>query len=123
MGIYFDKIDKTVFCIGGNESNFPVNKAEYFDLERNEWFRLPNTSLKHGWMPMVWKHPNNKNILFIASYMTNSIEMYDLRDAMKAQYTKQFNYGWSTIYSLQNNYPMYQSSLQDLFKTTFVQYG
>ena len=45
-GIYFDKFMKRIYCVGGNTSGFSINKTEYYDLERNEWYRLPNTTGK-----------------------------------------------------------------------------
>ena len=35
--------------------------------------------MKHGYYPSVWLHPNDKNILIIASYIENCMESYDVR--------------------------------------------
>ena len=118
-GILFDKFDKKIYCVGGNESSFGINKCEYYDLEQNQWFRLPNTTQKHGNKPLLYKHPNNKNILIIASCITNCIETYDLRSATAVQYTRNFNFGWNCIYGQQDQYPMYQKSLAEMFDVKF----
>ena len=175
-GIYFDKLNKKIYNIGGNTSGFSINKSEYYDLTKNEWYRLPNTSMKHGYHPLVWLHPNNKNILIITSYIENCMESYDLRmsqqqqiqiesqemdlNAFKIEWSCQactfintpsalkcaicntpnptqpismygnrrnnninYDYGWRTMYGLPQQYPMYNQSLQDVFKTKFAQYG
>merc|ERR1712176_1508278 len=108
LGVCFDKMEQRVYCVGGNESGYPMNKCEYYDLVRNEWFRIPNTCAKHGYFPLVWKHPTHKDVLLIASIAANSIEMYDVRTATLLQYTRQFNEGWATMYGKTTSYPMYQ---------------
>ena len=119
LGVYVDKMEQRVYCAGGNESGFAVNKCEYYDLRQNQWFRIPNTCGKHGFFPLIWKHPKDKNLLMIASIAMNSIEMYDTRSAMAVQYTQLFNEGWITMYGDKTACPMYQKTVSELFRTPF----
>ena len=34
---------KKIYNIGVNTSGFSINECQYYDLTKNEWYRLPNT--------------------------------------------------------------------------------
>ena len=110
-----DRDEQRVYYIGGTSSMFPINKCEYLDLAKNQWIRLPNTTEKHGDWPLVWKHPDHKDILLVASHRANTMESYDLRESWKLEATRQYDSGWSLVYGHSNRYPMHGASLMDVF--------
>lgn len=115
-GIAYDRNEKRVYCVGGSNLSFPVNKVEYLDLAKNQWIRLPNTTEKHSNWPLVWKDPHHRDVLMVASYYANSLESYDLRESWKLEATRQYESGWSMVYGPEDTYPMYDKCLKDVFR-------
>ena len=77
-GIWCDKfnIDK-VYIGGGSEA---PKKFEYYNVVKNKWILLHDTTQKHNIRPIIWNE-HNPNIIFIAS-MNNYcklIEQIDIR--------------------------------------------
>merc|ERR1712242_65130 len=66
-GVVHSDRDQRVFCVGGINFGFPVNKAEYLDLAKNQWIRLPDTKRKHGHWPLVWKQSTHNDVLYVGS--------------------------------------------------------
>ena len=115
-GIAYDRDEKRVYCVGGSNLSFPVNKCEYLDLAKNQWIRLPNTTEKHSNWPVCFKHPHHRHVLCVASSYANAFETYDLRESWKLEATRQYENGWSMVYGPDDTYPMYDGCLKDVFR-------
>ena len=63
-GIYYDSNCERVYVGGGYKTE---NKVTYYDIIKNKWIDLPNTSYEHSEYPAIWcnKSPLINNILYI----------------------------------------------------------
>ena len=109
-GIYVDKFNhddnnynKRIYIGGGMDSN---NKFEYFDINKNEWYLLPNTNGMHGRWPIIWK--DDINIINIASiHKCKKFEKLDLRQNK-----------WSVYIGNDENDLLASNSFDNIFSTT-----
>ena len=97
-GICVDKlINKRVYIGGGWDL---PKKFEYYDINKNKWFKLPKTDGQHKYHPIMWIE--NVNIIHIASVCSQQFEKIDLRQNI-----------WSTYVS--NDYKSRIMSINDVF--------
>eukprot|EP01084_Bolivina_argentea_P151824 264958_1 len=85
-GAFYDSIGKRIYSGGGYGSTGPtivsaVNRMEFYDINKNRWYKLCDTVYTHAYNPLLWM--DNDNILYIASIGTDFVEFIDLRMNMK----------------------------------------
>eukprot|EP01084_Bolivina_argentea_P056111 102725_1 len=89
-GIYHDELAHKVYVGGGCFQERIVKYMEYYDVNRNKWYKLPQTSMKHGNTPILWMS-NHHKILNIGSMDLDkncrfnglNVEVMDLRMGQK----------------------------------------
>eukprot|EP01084_Bolivina_argentea_P069654 126695_1 len=77
-GVTFDKYRNCVYVVGGYDFDTigSLNKSEYYDINKNKWYNLPDTHKHHDYYPMVWIEDN---LLYVTSTNNTIIECIDLR--------------------------------------------
>eukprot|EP01084_Bolivina_argentea_P016042 30058_1 len=94
MGIYYDAFidNHRVYVGGGRDGTRRYNKFEYYDINKNKWFRLPDADGNYQ-HPVIWSE--YVNILHAVSHVTEShpksklFEQLDLRENKWHIYVKQ----------------------------------
>ena len=79
-GICTDKTTKNekerVYVGGGSKGN--LHQMQFFDINKNKWFSLPDTNGDHKHHPILWF--DDVNVLYTASAWCNIVECMDLRE-------------------------------------------
>ena len=75
-GLYYDEFKELLFVGGGNSTTGKLKSIECWDLNKDCFYSLPNTNVQHGYYPILWRQ---HDLLYIASYSTQSQECIDLR--------------------------------------------
>eukprot|EP01084_Bolivina_argentea_P238585 400826_1 len=71
-------------CCGSSLGDSFLKECEYYNINKNYWYSLPNTNFGHT-DPVVWKQDNR---LYVVSKLNNGMEWLDLR-TNKWNYPKQ----------------------------------
>ena len=66
-GICYDKNSSNIYVCGGTKDGYKI--AEYYNIEKNQWYQLPDMNKGSNWYPAVWK---TNNLLYIASIFEGS---------------------------------------------------
>ena len=86
FGFYFDGDTKRVYTAGGSDYFHATAKlCEYYDIYKNNWYRLPNIS-ERAENVALWK---NGDMLYCS--LQDRIEYYDLREVVNIT---SYNSGW-----------------------------
>merc|ERR1712083_221550 len=73
-GIHYNETNQKIYLCGGQNA---LNKAEMYDVNKNEWYRLPLLKKNYKRYPIVFT--TNNNILFCSSMSSGYLECIDLR--------------------------------------------
>ena len=106
-GIFYDCHRNRIYLGGGCQFSLALRSIECYDLHKNsKWNQsLAYTNMKHDYYPIIW-NDLNRNLLYIASVCSNSIESIDIRTNSKQ---------WNVVYGPKEKH----DSLEALFETEF----
>ena len=91
-GIEYNGYSQTVYIGGGSSETNSHKSVEYYEVAKNEWFKLPDTINDYSHYPAIWLV--DQNILHIG--YNDCVERIDLRDSKSAwtviedSFTKKF---------------------------------
>ena len=102
--IYFDEMSDRMYIGGGNNEMIISsnrlkcdNKMEYYNFEKNKWYKLCDTQFDYSYYPQLWTHKDNGNIIYISNPYGDKeiVEWLDIREKNKEwrlQYTRDYKY-------------------------------
>ena len=70
------KEKERVYVGGGSRGKY--QSMQFYNIEKNEWYLLPDTNGEHKYHPILWF--DDENVLYIISAWCNMMECIDLRE-------------------------------------------